>query len=77
MEYTLRYTEKENEIDGKMPLSSYDDIQECIDWADDNGVEYYLLYVTEWDGDDITAQTNLQAVVDDGERDSLDRYSNY
>jgi hypothetical protein len=76
MEYSLSYIEG-NENPNRMPSSSYDTIQDCVDWADENNIDYYLLSITEWDDEDIIAQVNLQAVVDDNERESLSKYQTY
>lgn len=74
--FTLMYTEG-NENPAKLPMDSYDSIQDCIDWADENEVSHYLLTITEWEGDsEIIAQVNLEAPVNDGERESLSRYLN-
>jgi hypothetical protein len=83
MFYTLSYIEG-NENPNRMPLDSYDTIQDCVDWAEENGVDYYLLSITEW-GDvldgygtpEIEAAVNLQSIVDDGERESLSKYRIY
>ena len=76
MEYSLSYIAG-NENSKKMPLSSYDTIQDCVDWADENNIDYYLLTITEWDESEIIAQVNLQACVDDNEREDLMKYITY
>ena len=76
MQYSLMYIEG-NENPNRTPMDSYDTIQDCVDWADENSVDYYLLTITEWKEEDITAQVNLSAVVDDNERESLSRYQTY
>lgn len=83
MHYTLSYIDG-NENPNRMPMDSYDSIQDCVDWADENNVDYYLLSITEWseqvDGygtPEIEATVNLQAVIDDGERESLSKYQTY
>ena len=83
MHYTLSYIEG-NENPSRMPMDSYDTIQDCVDWAEENNVDYYLLNITEWgeqvDGygtPEIEATVNLQAVIDDGERESLSKYQTY
>lgn len=82
--FTLHYTEG-NENPAKMPLDSYEDIQECVDWAEENNVDAYLLRITEWDYEnkdyygtpETIATINLEEVIMDGERDSLSRYARY
>lgn len=76
MNYTLMYTEG-NEVKRKPVMDSYETIQDCIDWADEKSIPYYLLTITEWDEDEITAQVNLNEVVLDNEREDLTKYIIY
>lgn len=85
MRFSLSYTEG-NENPAKMPLDSYETIQDCIDWADENGVDLYLLRITEWADKstndaygvpDIICTINLEEVFADGEQESLSRYAKY
>lgn len=71
--YTLCYTDG-NENPCRMPLDSYDTIQDCVDWADEHSIDYYLLIITEWDGEEIIAQVNLDAPANENQREDLTKY---
>lgn len=73
-QFSLSYIEG-NEDASRMPLDSYDSIQDCIDWCDENGKDYYLMHLTEWRGSEIVGQVNLQACIDNNERGTIIDYA--